>query len=70
MFAIFQGIAFNEKVINYFDTLYEMYANNKDHMYYKTYLNFEDYFNKIIVSIKLNGTCHHQVLKLWSISLK
>lgn len=26
MFAIFQGIAFNEKVINYFDTLYEMYA--------------------------------------------
>ncbi len=28
MFAIFQGIAFNEKVINYFDTLYEMYANN------------------------------------------
>lgn len=28
MFAIFQGIAFNEKVINYFDTLYEMYANS------------------------------------------
>ena len=59
MFAIFQGIAFNEKVINYFDTLYEMYEIV---VYYKTYLNFEDYFNKIIVSI--NGTCHHQVLKL------